>query len=309
VPGWGLAYSIRTTSGDRSVAYYHTDRRGSTLAVTDPAGEVTHRFAYTPYGRLLADASNSSPSCPPFLFLGHYGCHTLPGTDALYRHGARAYMPETGRFVSPEPEWPDIANPNRLNIYNYAYSDPINFIDYSGFDGTWDLMNPEERKIKNEIENIEFEIYLTGKISFNDLLEPSNAFNRGIWNNVFGSDLAKEVGLHRLGLDEQGLITLDNFAQRVIAHPEQFYPQSFDPQDDEYNYDYDTINSLSITEEAKKLRKAIAKARIELKNRRPEFLRKKIRLIMKKNKLLIIRNPALQTQNSCGGTQVPVFKR
>gem|GEM_PF-2832961 len=155
MPGWGLVYSIRVTSEGESVAYYHTDRRGSVVAVTDAAGSVTHRFAYTPYGRLLtdenADPPAAEPARPPFLFLGHYGCHALPGTDLLYRHGARAYLPAAGRFASPEPEWPSIGNPALLNVYNYAASEPVNLVDYNGLDYTMSQLRDLYADFSSEI--------------------------------------------------------------------------------------------------------------------------------------------------------------
>ena len=70
---------------------------------------------------------------PPFQYLGRFGCHWVEGTDDLYRHGVRYYHPETGTFISPEPHWPDLLNPERLNIYNYAASDPVNAVDFDGY--------------------------------------------------------------------------------------------------------------------------------------------------------------------------------
>ncbi len=165
-PGWGLVYSIRTTPDGEAVVYYHTDCRGSVIAVTDAAGAVIHRFGYTPYGRLLADegvaqrADAGSPR-PPFLYLGHYGCHTLPGTEALYRHGARAYFAAVGQFVSPETEWPDLGNPARLNVYHYATSDPINYVDFNGF--AMDI-----NKLREAYASLEKQFKLTHKQNYKE---------------------------------------------------------------------------------------------------------------------------------------------
>ncbi|NCD35178.1 MAG: RHS repeat protein [Spartobacteria bacterium] len=129
VPGAGLLYSVEVTAGATNVLYYHYDSRGSTVATTDEAGDVTGRYGYTPYGRIIAGQSGATPL---FMFLGNKGCHTMEGADELYRHGARCYHPRTGQFISPEPEWPDLVSVDRLNVYNYSRSDPANSMDSNG---------------------------------------------------------------------------------------------------------------------------------------------------------------------------------
>ena len=129
LPGYGLLYSIVTTAEATNVVYYHYDERGSTIATTDGAGEVSGRYGYSPYGRFFAGQTNAAT---PFQFLGRRGCHSVEGSDELWRLGARAYHARSGQFISPEPLWPDLVNIERLNVYNYSVSDPINWVDSNG---------------------------------------------------------------------------------------------------------------------------------------------------------------------------------
>jgi hypothetical protein len=54
---------------------------------------------------------------------------------------ARYYMPEIGRFISPDPIVPDPANPQTFNRYEYGLNNPIKYTDPTGhcIDGisTW----------------------------------------------------------------------------------------------------------------------------------------------------------------------------
>ena len=330
VPGWGLVYSISKTSGGESVAYYHTDRRGSTLAVTDPAGEVTHRFAYTPYGRLLADASNPTDSCPPFLFLGHYGCHTLPGTDALYRHGARAYLPAVGQFVSPEPQWPDITDPARLNIYNYAASDPVNYVDFNGLMFSLNT-NMSAIQTSGQLQKTQFNLSKT----FERLLRRRQPINHV--NDAVGIQKGQRLTarIKRFHQNEGGLKNNKGYrgdlrkysraknewvvlnASTDVAPPDRKKRQLL--------YQAPNRSGMAVESDYKEPKEPdwIAEAKERYKNRYPAnkriFSNAKNQWIElhasndapdhKKKQMLNFSNPALQRQNSCGGTQVPVFKR
>ena len=167
VPGWGLVYTLSFTPSATNVLYYHYDQRGSTVATTDENGTRTGRYGYTPYGRLI-NPDQTVP--PPFQFLGRFGCYAVNDAPALYRHGVRCYDPSVGRFISAEADWPDLGNPARLNIYNYAASDPVNLVDYNGLsfakeldrqvallDG-FDMFDPELFKDRNGPFSVSLEI-------------------------------------------------------------------------------------------------------------------------------------------------------
>ena len=127
-PGGQLLYMIDAADGNK-VYFYHFDRTGSTLALTDAAGAVTDKYAYTPYGKLLKH-EGSNPQ--PFTFVGQWGVRQEGSDGTFYHMRARYYDAASARFVSREPLWPEISDPQMLNPYQYAFNNPTGFVDVSG---------------------------------------------------------------------------------------------------------------------------------------------------------------------------------
>jgi len=127
-PGGQLLYLIDASSGIK-VYFYHFDRLGSTVALTDAAGTVTDAYAYDPYGRLREHTGSSSQ---PFTFVGQWGVRQEGAEGDLYHMRARYYDAATGRFLSRDPAWPAIGDPARVNPYTYATNDPLNQVDIRG---------------------------------------------------------------------------------------------------------------------------------------------------------------------------------
>jgi len=125
-PGGSLLYSIDPAS--RDVHFYHSDRLGSTLFLTNRAGTVTDAYAYDPYGRVLHHTGDSDQ---PFTFVGGYGVRYEP-VGALYDMRARMYNPATARFLTRDPVWPALAEPQSLNPYQYAMQNPQRYVDPHG---------------------------------------------------------------------------------------------------------------------------------------------------------------------------------
>ncbi len=126
-PAGRLLYLIDAANGNQ-VYFYHFDAGGNTLALTDTHAAVTDAWAYDPYGRVVA-RTGSHPQ--PFTFDGAWGVRQ-DGDNGLYQMRARWYDALSARFLSPEPIWPQLAEPKALNPYQYAGADPIRFADPSG---------------------------------------------------------------------------------------------------------------------------------------------------------------------------------
>jgi len=129
-PQGQLLYMIDAAHGNK-VYFYHFDRTGSTLALSDGLGNVTDAYAYEPYGRLLAHQGSNAQ---PFTFQGRYGVRQEGVGGTLYHVRARYYDAATARFLSPDPVWPgDPGLP--ASPYVYANANPLLFGDMTGAQG------------------------------------------------------------------------------------------------------------------------------------------------------------------------------
>ena len=127
-PGGELLYMIDAAE-DNKVFFYHFDRTGSTLALTDSTGAVTDSYVYTPYGTLLG---HSGTSTQPFTFIGKQGVRQEGSSGTLYHMRARYYDAETRRFLSRDPVWPQVYDAQELIPYQYARTNPLTWQDPSG---------------------------------------------------------------------------------------------------------------------------------------------------------------------------------
>jgi len=143
-PGGLLLYTVELPA--LVVRYPHFDRVGSTLALSDSSGAVTDAYAYDPYGRLVARTGTNQQ---PFLFVGRSGVRFEPAGNLSHMR-ARYYDPATTRFLSPEPIWPDLGNPQKLNPYQYALQSPLEFIDPEGTDED-SALKPVEKMSETEL--------------------------------------------------------------------------------------------------------------------------------------------------------------
>jgi RHS repeat-associated protein len=101
--------------------YYHTDRLGSPVTITDRHGDPVVRYAWDAYGRAMAGVFE------PYNTIGFSG-KMRDGATGLTYFGARWYDAESGKFLSRDPirdGW---------NWYAYVGGDPVNFVDPWGLE-------------------------------------------------------------------------------------------------------------------------------------------------------------------------------
>ena len=129
--------------------YDPTDHQGSVRAITDQNGAVTNAYAYDSYG--TAEESVESLA-QRFRYTGR----EFDALTGLYHYRARAYDPQTGRFLQEDPLHFEALHPKRgeqfggefpesklqiglasafaseLNLYRYVANYPVQFTDPYG---------------------------------------------------------------------------------------------------------------------------------------------------------------------------------
>jgi RHS repeat-associated protein len=95
------------------------DTLNSTVATADQNGAANGQFSYEPFGE-----TTSSGNDYPFHFTGR-----VPVAGGLYHYRARFYDPKVGRFVSEDPIG---FEGNDVNLYRYAYNNPLKYRDPNG---------------------------------------------------------------------------------------------------------------------------------------------------------------------------------
>ena len=120
--GLGIDETLAMLTGTGSTATlssYLTDGLGSTLRLTDGAGNKLIDYTYGPYGETRADGA----SLNPFQYTGRENDGT-----GLYYYRARYYAPVLTRFISEDP----IGLDGGANFYTYVGGNPISSTDPLG---------------------------------------------------------------------------------------------------------------------------------------------------------------------------------
>ena len=106
-------------------SFYGYDGFGTVRQLTNTAGEVTDSYEYDAFGNSFTK-TGSTPN--NYLYRGEQYDQDL----GLYYLRARYYNPNTGRFLSRDPEDGIPTDPATLHKYDYAGGDPVNAIDPTG---------------------------------------------------------------------------------------------------------------------------------------------------------------------------------
>ncbi|MBU1169338.1 MAG: hypothetical protein KKD44_07215, partial [Proteobacteria bacterium] len=97
-----------------TATYYHKDHLGSSVLLTDEAGQAVSNSAsgYTPFG---LDREPSGLDVKNHKFTDQ----EYDSEAGLYNYNARMYDPAIGVFITADTIVPNFANPQNLNRYTY----------------------------------------------------------------------------------------------------------------------------------------------------------------------------------------------
>lgn len=107
------------------IYFFHADRNGSILAVTDAKGAVAGTWDYDAFGAIVSQTGSLTQ---PFGYTGR----EFDAVAGLYYYRARFYDPALGRFLSADPASAAFDDPLTLNPYLYTKNSPVRFVDPIG---------------------------------------------------------------------------------------------------------------------------------------------------------------------------------
>jgi RHS repeat-associated protein len=137
--------AMETVSGGAK-EYFHTDRQGSVVAMSDGSGALTEGpYTYDPYGNCFVSLAVCSVSGEPYRFTGRrYDAET-----GCYYYRARYYCPDDdrgGRFLQTDT----VGYTADLNLYTYAGNDPTDRQDPTGLCDDLTGCNPALARQEND---------------------------------------------------------------------------------------------------------------------------------------------------------------
>jgi len=105
--------------------FFHADYLGSVRMISDDSAIVVWQKRYTPFGDTEEESGTIENT---YQFTGK-------GWDedaGLFYFNARWYDAEIGRFISEDPLWGSILDPQSLNRFSYGRNNPCKFVDPTG---------------------------------------------------------------------------------------------------------------------------------------------------------------------------------
>ncbi|AVR95107.1 RHS repeat-associated core domain-containing protein [Pseudoduganella armeniaca] len=130
----GLGMEVDQPGKATELSYFHTDRLGSIVLITDTAGVAKEKLAYDPWGKRRSLDGSATPDSlrgeqQPLGFTGH----EMLDKQGLVHMNGRVYDPLIGRFLSADALVEDPDNGQAYNRYSYVLNNPTNRVDPTGY--------------------------------------------------------------------------------------------------------------------------------------------------------------------------------
>jgi RHS repeat-associated protein len=131
----GQIVAVRNREGaaEGTFSYTYSDHLGNIVALSSKTGTLDNNSLarYDPFGNFRTTPT-TNPGTTNHGFTGHRHNNTGANNLGLIYMNARYYMPEVGRFVSPDTIVPEPGEPQSYNRYSYSYNNPVNYTDPTG---------------------------------------------------------------------------------------------------------------------------------------------------------------------------------
>ena len=130
---YGLGLNSRVSGSEAT--HYDLDALGSVVGLSGSDGAYINSYSYLPFGEHLAV---NETVANPFGYIGRFG--VMEEDNGLIFMRARCYSPGLGRFISEDPI--GFAG-GSINLYQYGFNAPVQFVDPSGYCCDGPTCNPQ----------------------------------------------------------------------------------------------------------------------------------------------------------------------
>ncbi|NOY15603.1 MAG: hypothetical protein GXP23_01485 [Gammaproteobacteria bacterium] len=131
---WLITPAQALPSNNGFLYYVHNDPLGTPQALTNEAGTVVWTAQYDPFGKATVNEDPDNDGNTVTLNARLPGQYYDKETGLHYNY-LRYYDPNIGRYLTSDP----IGLEGGLNLYLYAYANPVSWMDPSGLLGIADL--------------------------------------------------------------------------------------------------------------------------------------------------------------------------
>jgi RHS repeat-associated protein len=175
----GMLAVERNVAGSNTwdIRYTHADANGNIIALTDNSGNVSARYRYDAFGKVLSATDVDASG-----WVNHniHGFSSKPsfGNQGLLYYGYRWYSPSLGRWINRDP----IEESGGMNLYGFVSNDGVGHWDVLGLD--WHHRIPKAERLREWLEKAGmcWEEYIHSPANGLMLKQTDHAELHGRWN-------------------------------------------------------------------------------------------------------------------------------